>query len=190
MRALKAEVASLKSQLEATKPKKEVAPTKRVKTEIEEEYPTKVTLESDPEENARVIELLKLMDEENAMKNKEAAKVREKKREEEAKFVAAEKAKAESKKMTKGVEAAQAKAEVAKKKASAKKSTAKKAAKKASAKTAVAKTVEKESSGGGTAVATTDDWATLEESTLKRKTVAQLTEYLTGKVSQYHFLLT
>ena len=183
MRALKAEVASLKSQLEATKPKKEVAPTKRVKTEIEEEYPTKVTMESDPEENARVIELLKLMDEENAMKNKEAAKVREKKREEEAKFVAAEKAKAESKKMTKGVEAAQAKAE-------AKKSTAKKAAKKASAKTAVAKTVEKESSGGGTAVATTDDWATLEESTLKRKTVAQLTEYLTGKVSQYHFLLT
>ena len=35
------------------------------KTEIEEEYPNKFVMEGDPEEDARIIELLKAMDEEN-----------------------------------------------------------------------------------------------------------------------------
>ena len=132
MRSLQAEVLSLKKQLELAQggTKKKASSTKKqtIKTEIEQEYPKRVTLESDPDENARVIELLKEMDSENASKKKATRTALEKKREEESKFVASEKAKAVSKKMTKGVEAAQAKAEVAVKK---RKAATKKAATKA-----------------------------------------------------------
>eukprot|EP00984_Skeletonema_dohrnii_P009930 scaffold3828_cov110-Skeletonema_dohrnii-CCMP3373.AAC.1 len=84
--------------------------------------------------------------------------------------------------MTKGVEVAQAKAEVAtkKKRTAKKKSTATKAKAKTSAKkkTVTVKSAPapvKASSGPIT------DWTQLADSTLKRKTVAQLTEYLTEK---------
>ncbi|KAL7534529.1 hypothetical protein ACHAWF_004863 [Thalassiosira exigua] len=183
MRALQAEVSSLRSQLEKIEGEKNktTVKTKKVKTEIEEEYPSKVIVDTGADEGGRIIELLKEIDEENRQKKAEEL---EKKRVEEAKFVAKQKAKAESKKMTKGVEAAQAKAEVAKKEA------AKKKAKKASAKTksnavkrkATTKSVTKKAARA--VIATADDWASLAESTLKRKTVAQLTEYLTGKVSR------
>lgn len=178
MCALQAEVVYLRSQLEKTQGEKKKAPekTKTVTTEIEAEYPTKFVMETDPDEDERIVELLKLLDEENSIKKKKAAEELEKKREEEAKFVAAEKSKAISKKMTKGVEAAQAKAEVAKKKAAAKKSKKKSATK--STRKMATKSVAKKASR---TVATVDDWASLAESTLKRKTVAQLSEYLTGK---------
>lgn len=268
MRVLQAEVATLRSQLE----KKEGGRAKKTaktsitakKTEIEEEYPNKVVMESDPDEDGRIIEILKLLDEENASK-KMKADGRQMKREEEARFVASEKAKAEaaakaaaeaedfairaaaaaaklvekkilaekeaaaaaklaeetllaekeaaaaaakeaketllaekeaaaaaakeaeekmvenlvaaakaeSKKMTKGVEAAQAKAEVAKK------ATAKKGTKKSDVKakaTSTGKSPAKKVTAGDA-----EDWSTLAESTLKRKSVAQITDYLTGK---------
>ena len=77
--------------------------------------------------------------------------------------------------MTKGVEVAQAKAEVAtKKKRATKKKSATKAKAKTSAKKKATPAPAKAASGG-------NDWAQLAESTLKRKTVAQLTEYLTEK---------
>ena len=177
MSSLQAEVVLLKNQLDVAKGTKEKkGDTKvKVKTEIEEEYPTIVTMESDPEEDQRVVELLKLMDEENAIKKKAAAEALEKKREEEAKFVAAEKAKAESKKMAKGVESAQVKAEAVTKKM---KGATKKAATKSKSETKKKAVSKKKASGSAAA---SDDWTSLAESTLKRKTVAQLTEYLTGK---------
>eukprot|EP00581_Thalassiosira_minuscula_P006550 CAMPEP_0183742500 /NCGR_PEP_ID=MMETSP0737-20130205/64729_1 /TAXON_ID=385413 /ORGANISM="Thalassiosira miniscula, Strain CCMP1093" /LENGTH=555 /DNA_ID=CAMNT_0025978087 /DNA_START=90 /DNA_END=1757 /DNA_ORIENTATION=- len=192
MRALQAEVTSLRGQLakSAGGAKKKATKKKTVKTEIEEEYPTKVTMKSDPDEDSRIIELLKEMDEANLIQKKKAAEEAEKKREEEAKFVAAEKKKEESRKMTKGVEAAQKKAEAAKKKKSAKKKSAKKASTKVSAKTKTKTGAKQKASTKKSVakkapkvkvVATADDWALLAESTLKRKTVAQLTEYLTGK---------
>ena len=136
IRELQAEVSKLTSQLEkAEVGKKKV--TKAVaakKTEIEEEYPNKIVMEGDPEEDARIIELLKTMDEENKVKQAKAAAEAEKKREQEAKYVKTQKN--VDKKMTKGVEAAQAKAEVATKKkgAAKKKSTATKAKTKAATK--------------------------------------------------------
>lgn len=232
MRALQAEVANLRCRLEKAegerKEKSMMKTTKVVKTEIEEEYPDKVVMESDPDEEGRIIEILKLLDEENASKKKKAEGF-ELKREEEAKFVAAEKAKAEAaekakaeaedfairaaaetakkakekllaeeaaaaaaaaakkmeekllaneaaataaakeetKKMTKGVETAQAKA------GAEKKIITKKATK--SATTSTKSTAKKATASD------VDDWSTLAESTLKRKSVAQLTEYLTGK---------
>ncbi len=270
MRVLQAEVATLRSQLEKTEGgrTKKMAKTSITtkKTEIEEEYPNKVVMESDPDEDGRIIEILKLLDEENASK-KMKADGRQMKREEEARFVASEKAKAEaaakaaaeaedfairaaaaaaklvekkilaekeaaaaaklaeetllaekeaaaaaakeaketllaekeaaaaaakeaeekmvenlvaaaaakaeSKKMTKGVEAAQAKAEVAKK------ATAKKGTKKSDVKakaTSTGKSPAKKVTAGDA-----EDWSTLAESTLKRKSVAQITDYLTGK---------
>jgi len=190
MRSLQAEVLSLKKQLELAQgeTKKKASSTKKqtIKTEIEQEYPKRVTLESDPDENARVIELLKEMDSENASKKKATRTALEKKREEESKFVAAEKAKAVSKKMTKGVEAAQAKAEVAVKKRKA----ATKKAKGATAKSKSPPAKKQASVAKKTAAASSsDDWATLAESTLKRKTVAQLTDYLSGKVSLFDLMI-
>lgn len=189
MRSLQAEVLSLKKQLELAQggTKKKASSTKKqtIKTEIEQEYPKRVTLESDPDENARVIELLKEMDSENAVKKKATRKALEKKREEESKFVASEKAKAVSKKMTKGVEAAQAKAEVAVKKRKA-------ATKKAKSATAKSKSPVKKKAAVAkktAAAPSSDDWATLAESTLKRKTVAQLTDYLSGKVSLFDLMI-
>eukprot|EP00579_Thalassiosira_antarctica_P001485 CAMPEP_0201869562 /NCGR_PEP_ID=MMETSP0902-20130614/3030_1 /ASSEMBLY_ACC=CAM_ASM_000551 /TAXON_ID=420261 /ORGANISM="Thalassiosira antarctica, Strain CCMP982" /LENGTH=657 /DNA_ID=CAMNT_0048395089 /DNA_START=34 /DNA_END=2007 /DNA_ORIENTATION=- len=303
MRALEAEVSSLRSQVASSEggtKKKAATKTKAVKTEIEEMYPTKVVMKSDPDEDARLIELLKAMDEDGQIQQKKAAEELEKKREDESKFVAKEKKKAEQeaksvakeeaklvakekkkvaeeaksvakekkkaeeetkivakekkkaedesksvakekkkaeeetkvvakgkkkageeaklvakekkkaeeeakfvaeekeqaeeeakflakflekaerRNMTKGVEAAQAKAEVAKK---ATKKTAKKASTKA--KTVAKSTTATEKSPvvkkASTTAAPVDDWASLAESTLKRKTVAQLTEYLTGK---------
>lgn len=211
MRALQAEVASLRNQLAQSEggKKKKKGKTKTVLTEIEKEYPTKVFMERDPDEDVRIIEILKAMDKENQTAQKKAAAEAEKKREEEAKFVAAQKKKAASKKKTKGAEAAQAKAGVAKtKKAATKK--AKKASTKvksgAKRKTAVKKAATKKTAAATKKIVTEtkktvtepkktvtvtkrapastgaiDDWASLAESTLKRKTVAQLTEYLTGK---------
>jgi hypothetical protein len=179
---LQAQVSKLTSQLEKAEDGKKKA-TKAVvtkKTEIEEEYPNKFVMEGDPEEDARIIELLKAMDEENKGKQAKAAVEAEKKREQEAKYVKAQKN--VDKKMTKGVEAAQAKAEVVTKK---KKSSAKKksTATKAKAKTTPKKKAapKKAAPAPATASGSDDDWTQLAESTLKRKTVAQLTEYLTGK---------
>ena len=102
MRALQAEVATLRSRYEMAEGGGllEKAATKKatkavVKTEIEEEYPNKVVMESDPDEDGRIIEILKLLDEENATKKKKA-EASEMKREEEARFVASEKSKAEA----------------------------------------------------------------------------------------------
>jgi len=229
MRALKAEVTTLRSKLPRTeKLKVTTISFKDIKTEIEEEYPTKIIMESDSDEDSRIIEILKLLDEENAMK-KQKAEGMEKKREEEAIFVASEKAKvvaaekaeaedfaikaaaeakkalaakmaadekrrideataaaareavekmleeeAKSKKMTKGVETAQAKAETVKKTAT----------RKAAAKSATSVAIKSEDGKSTTKKATvidSDDWSTLSESTLKRKSVAQLNEYLTRK---------
>jgi len=189
MRALQVELSLLKKQLETPQGGKKKKKTKTVKTEIEKEYPTKVVMKSDPDEDGRILELLKALDEENKVKKQKAAEELEKKREEEAKFVAAEKKKAVSRKMTKGVEAAQAKAEVAKKKKAATKK-AKKASTKAKSvatkkttatKKAVTKKTVTVTKRAPRATANVDDWASLADSTLKRKTVAQLTEYLSGK---------
>ena len=229
MRALKAEVTTLRSKLPRTeKLKVTTISFKDIKTEIEEEYPTKIIMESDSDEDSRIIEILKLLDEENAMK-KQKAEGMEKKREEEANYVASEKAKVEaaekalaeaedfaikaaaeakkvlaakmaadekrrkataaaareavekmleeeakSNKMTKGVETAQVKAETVKKTAT----------RKAAAKSATSVAIKSEDGKSTTKKATvidSDDWSTLSESTLKRKSVAQLNEYLTRK---------
>jgi len=223
MRALKAEVTTLRSKLPRTeKLKVTTISFKDIKTEIEEEYPKKIIMESDSDEDSRIIEILKLLDEENAMK-KQKAEGMEKKREEEANFVASEKAKvvaaekvaikaseakkvlaakmaadeirrideataaaareavekmleeeAKSKKRTKGVETAQVKAETVKKTAT----------RKAAAKSATSVAIKSENGKSTTKKATvidSDDWSTLSESTLKRKSVAQLNEYLTRK---------
>lgn len=106
MRALKAEVMTLRSKLPAVEKVK--ATTKSFKdmtTGIEEEYPTKVVMENDPDEDGRIIELLKLLDEENATKKKKAEGIEEKKRVEETKVRASEKA------MNVAAEKAMAKAE-------------------------------------------------------------------------------
>ena len=202
IRELQAEVSKLNSQLEQAKEgkKKAVKAVTAKKTEIEEEYPDKVTLEGDPDEDARIIEILKMMDEENIAKKAKAAVEAEKKREEEAKYVKSQKNIDE--KMTKGVEVAQAKAEVAtqKKRTTKKKSTATKAKAKTSAKkttvTVKAAPAPVKASSGPINDTVTEkaapapakassgpinDWTQLADSTLKRKTVAQLTEYLTEK---------
>lgn len=226
IRSLQAELANLRSQVSKSDEVKVVKTVKSIKTEIEEEFPTKVTMEMDPDQDGRIIDILKLMDEENAMKQKKIGAELEKKREAEAKFVAAEKAKAddakrakseaveaekvraakeavekrlaseataaatvpkiESKKAVKGTEVAKPKEEVAKKTST--KKTAKGAteyqpdvAKKAATKSATKKAASKSASGSNA-----DDWTTLAESTLKRKSVAQLTEYLVGRVSTFH----
>ncbi len=97
----------------------------------------------------------------------------------------------ESERMAKEVEAAQAEAEVAEKKSKgteskkastnkkltkSKKSSSKK--KKKSTKTAVEVTTPPVAS-----TAADNEWASLADSTLKRKTIAQLTDYLTERVS-------
>ena len=197
IRDLQAEVSKLNSQLEkAEEGKKKAAKAVAAKkTEIEEEYPNKVIMEGDPDEDARIIEILKMMDEENKVKVAKAAAEAEMKREEEAKFVKSQKN--VDTKMTKGVEAAQAKAEVATKKTGATK-------KKITSTKAKAKTSPKEKAVPAPVVeaaapvkapapvesaapveapapveaAAANDWTQLAESTLKRKTVAQLTEYL------------
>ncbi|KAL7443335.1 hypothetical protein ACHAXM_008878 [Skeletonema potamos] len=202
IRELQTEVSKLNTQLEkAEEGKKKAVETVVAKTEIEEEYPNKVTLEGDPEEDARIIELLKMMDEENKAKKAKAAAEAEKKREEEAKYVKSQKN--IDKKMTKGVEAAQAKAEVATKKtrATKKKSTATKAKAKTSTKkkTTSEKAAPKSETEASPVAAKEpepvaanepesdaandggDDWTQLAESALKRKTVKELTEYLTEK---------
>ena len=202
IRELQAEVSKLNSQLEQAKEgkKKAVKAVTAKKTEIEEEYPDKVTLEGDPDEDARIIEILKMMDEENIAKKAKAAVEAEKKREEEAKYVKSQKNIDE--KMTKGVEVAQAKAEVAtqKKRTTKKKSTATRAKAKTSAKkttvTVKAAPAPVKASSGPINDTVTEkaapapakassgpinDWTQLADSTLKRKTVAQLTEYLTEK---------
>ena len=190
--SLQAEVVSLRSQLsKATGSVKKAAGKKAAaKSEIEEEFPTKFTMESDPDEDGRIVELLKLMDEDNKSSKKAKSVAMEKKREEEARFVASEKMKAE-----KGAESAKSKSSVAtkKKKKSTKKKAQKKAVKKASTKKKAAKKkatktiskVEVVSAPSPEKVvvvkANPDDWKTLADSTLKRKTIAQLTDYLTGK---------
>jgi len=267
--ATQMQVTSLRNELDKAegKKKKRVKTRKASKTEIEEEYPNKVLIQDEGDIDERIVEMLKLMDAENAITQKKAGEELEKKREEEAKFVAAEKLKAESKKMTKGAETAQANTEVAikgnaasekakksnttaKRKTATKKSVSKKApvaatplvkkapvrakpaekkapvvakpaakkapvaekpvAKKApvvakpAAKKApvaeklvakkapvVAKPDEKKATKATepatkkaprrAASTKVDDWATLADSTLKRKTVAQLTGYLTEK---------
>lgn len=233
IRALQAEVASLKSQVSKYDEVKVVKKAVSVKTEIEEEFPTKFTMETDPDEDGRIIDILKLIDEENAMKQTKIAEELEQKREAEAKFVASEKAKAdfaerakseaveaenaraakeaeekktasevaaaaatatttvtatpkiERKEVNKGTEVAKTKAEVTKK------VSTKKATKGASEtqldvpKKAATKSATKKSPKPATAN-NADDWAALAESTLKRKSVAQLTEYLVGRVSSFH----
>lgn len=264
MLALKAEVSSLRSELatyKGGKKKKAAANTKTVKTEIEEAYPTKVVMETDPDEDARVIELLKALDNENRTRKNETVAKLEKKREEEAKAVAkgqkkaaaeaarlagetkakaaakdkaaakaksaaaektaaeaarlaeekkakaaaADKAVAEAtsaaakrKRRTKGVETLRATAEGARK--TAVKKTAQNKAKtgapqKGATKTTTTISVKKQATKTTTKVSTNksvvkkasrtyssiDDWALLADSTLKRKTVVQLTEYLTEK---------
>ena len=222
IRALQTELATLKSQLSRNNAIKEEKTVKSVKTEIEEEFPTKVTMETDPDQDGRIIDILKLMDEENALKQKRVAEELESKREAEAKFVASEKAKLEvaeraisdaaeaengragkeeeekkivsktavatsapnieRKEVNKGSEVSKPKSEVAKK-ASTKKAT--KGAteilsdvpKKPTTKLSTKRTSKTATSSNA------DDWATLAESTLKRKSVAQLTEYLVGRVS-------
>lgn len=221
IRALQTELATLKSHISKNNAAKEKKTVKSVKTEIEEEFPTKVTLETDPDQDGRIIDLLKLMDEENAMKQKRVPEELESKREAEAKFVASEKAKLdvaerakseaaeaesvravkeaeekkiaseavaaataapiiESKELNKGTEVSNPKAEVAKK-ASIKKATKgvtetqSDVPKKSTTKSSTKKTSKAATSSN------TDDWATLAESTLKRKSVAQLTEYLVGR---------
>ena len=77
--------------------------------------------------------------------------------------------------MAKGVESAQVKAEAVTKKM---KGATKKAATKSKSGTKKKAVSKKKASGSAAA---SDDWTSLAESTLKRKTVAQLTEYLTGK---------
>jgi len=189
MRDLQAELSLLKKQLEAPQGGKKKKKTKTVKTEIEQEYPIKVVMESDPDEDGRILELLKALDKENEIKKQKVAKELENKREEEAKFVAAEKKKAVSRKMTKGVEAAQAKAEVAKKTKAATKKAKKASTKVKSAATKKTTTTKKAANKKTVTVtkrvpratANVDNWASFAESTLKRKTVAQLTEYLSGK---------
>jgi len=222
-------VTTLRSKLPRTeKLKVTTISFKDIKTEIEEEYPTKIIMESDSDEDSRIIEILKLLDEENAMK-KQKAEGMEKKREEEANYVASEKAKvvaaekalaeaedfaikaaaeakkvlaakmaadekrrkataaaareavekmleeeAKSYKMTKGVETAQVKAETVKKTST----------RKAAAKSATSVAIKSEDGKSTTKKATvidSNDWSTLSESTLKRKSVAQLNEYLTRK---------
>ena len=114
MRALQAEVATLRSRLEKAesggKGKSMMKTTKVVKTEIEEEYPDNVVMESDPDEDGWIIEILKLLNEENASKKKKAEGF-ELKREEEARFVAAEKAKFEAAEKAKAEAAEKAKVE-------------------------------------------------------------------------------
>lgn len=231
MRALKAEVTTLRSKLTRREKVKVTSISfKDIKTEIEEEFPMKIVMESDPDEDSRIIEILRLLDEENATK-KQKAEGMEKKREEEANFVASKKAKAvaaekavadaedfaikaaanakkslaakmaadekrhideaaaavareavkkmleeeaNSTKMSKRVETAQAKAETVKKTAT----------RKAAAKSATSVAVKSDDGKATTkkaAVIDSDDWSTLSESTLKRKSVAQLNEYLTRK---------
>lgn len=226
IRTLRAELASLKSQISKNDEVKMEKKAVSVKTEIEEEFPMKFTMETDPDEDSRIIEILKLMDEENAMKQKKIADELEQNREAESKFVAAEKAKAdfaerakaeaveaentraakqaeenkiasevtatatatpkiERKEVNKGSEVAKPKAEVAKK------VSTKKATKGASEtqldipKKAATKSATKKSPKPAT-TNNADDWAGLAESTLKRKSVAQLTEYLVGRVSLFH----
>ena len=189
--SLQAEVVSLRSQLSKATGSVEKAAGKKAaaKSEIEEEFPTKFTMESDPDEDGRIVELLKLMDEDNKSSKKAKSVAMEKKREEEARFVASEKMKAE-----KGAESAKSKSSAAtKKKKSIKKKAQKKAVKKASTKKKAAKKkatktiskVEVVSAPSPEKVvvvkANPDDWKTLADSTLKRKTIAQLTDYLTGK---------
>jgi hypothetical protein len=222
IRALQTELATLKSQLSRNNAMKDEKTVKSVKTEIEEEFPTKVTMETDPDQDGRIIDILKLMDEENALKQKRVAEELESKREAEAKFVASEKAKLEvaeraisdaaeaengragkeeekkkivsktavvtsapnieRKEVNKGSDVSKPKSEVAKK-ASTKKATKgateilSDAPKKPTTKLSTKKTSKTATSSNA------DDWATLAESTLKRKSVAQLTEYLVGRVS-------
>lgn len=258
MLALQAEVSSLRSELatyKGGKKKKAAANTKTVKTEIELAYPTKVVMETDPDEDDRVIELLKVLDNENRTQKNEAVAKLEKKREEEAKALAkkqkkaaaeaarleeekkakvaakaksaaAEKAAAEAvrlaeekkvkaaaaekaateaastaaerKRRTKGVETSRATAEGARKTAVKKTSqskaktgapqkgatkttttvSVKKQAAKIMSKVSAKKSVVKKASRTYSSI---DDWALLADSTLKRKTVVQLTEYLTEK---------
>ena len=236
IRALQAEVAALKSQIGKSEGGKEKKVVNIIKTEIEEEYPTKIVMETDPDQDVRIIEILKLLDEENAMKQKLVADELERKREAEAKFVASEKAKADVVKQAKAAaaeadkvradreaeekviaaKAATAKVDDTKVKASAaatkiedtkvnkgsdvskakvegpKKVPTKKTSK-SSAETqldAKKKTSTKSATKKTSKLATTsnaDDWALLAESTLKRKSIAQLTDYLIGRVSPYQF---
>lgn len=193
MRALSAEVASLRAQLAQTTAKKQSAGKKAAKTEIEDE--PQGPMERDSEEESRIIELLKEMDEANKARQDLVKAANEKKREEEAKYLAAQKRAEEAALMAKEVEEAQAKAEAEKRMASkgaasaTKKSTdtetksAKKASKKSSAKAKRKTSPKQQSAPPATAASDDDAWSSLSDSTLKRKTVAQITEYLTEKVS-------
>jgi hypothetical protein len=225
IRALQAEVATLRAQIGKDEVKMEKKSLKSIKTEIEEEYPTKVTMETDPDQDDRIIDILKLMDEENAMKQKKISGELENKREAEAKFVASEKAKAdvakrikadadeaekvraakeadekrlateaaaaaaaaaiklESKTVDKGAEVTKPKAAVAKKASTKKTSKSDTETPSDVKKKSATKLATKKAATKSATTSNADDWATLAESTLKRKSVAQLTEYLVGRVS-------
>eukprot|EP00804_Cyclotella_cryptica_P002083 CCRYP_006503-RA/>CCRYP_006503-RA protein AED:0.11 eAED:0.11 QI:231/0.83/0.71/1/0.83/0.71/7/34/1041 len=207
--SLKSQVTSLQMQLKKIESSTKTMPKNDTyKSEIEEEYPTKVTMERDPEEDSRIVELLKEMDEENKQKKLMIREQLETKREEEAKYVAEQKAKAEAEqlakeeaarleaeaakveaeKMAKEVEDAQSKAEEAKiksveKGASAKKvgPTPKKAVKKAAKSKGKSVTKKISKSPDSPSPAASNEWHSLSDATLNRKTVAEITAYLTER---------
>jgi len=186
------------------KNKTDTTDSNTVKTEIKEACPTEVFMESDPDEDEHVIELLRVLDEENRTQkvkakfaeeeNKKATAVAEK---DQAKVAMKDKATSvvvKRKRPTKGIETTQAKAEVGTKLAMKTKASntaqmganpppVMKTMTKFSAKQPVARKTS--STRPGKKVSRTnapiDNWALLAESTLKRKTVAQLTEYLIDK---------
>ena len=214
--ALQMKISNLESQLDKTK-KRTSKKGDNFKSEIEQEYPNRFTLERDPDENARIIEIVKEMDEENKEKMRLRREQLEKEREKEAKYVALQKAKAEAaaeakakaeaeKKAAAEAKAAQ-EAEVekmiarkvkntqtdaekgrtksVKKGAETKKATP--APKNSNKKTkssgkAKTKSVTKKSAKSVSGRTPVSDWQKLSEATIKRKTVAELTSYLTEKV--------
>lgn len=139
--SLRAKVASLESQLSSYRTKSTTKKSARFISEIEEAYPNKITLEKDPDENARILELVKEMDEENKEKMRIAREQLENEREKEAKYVALQKAKAEEEEAAAKVAAEKAEAEKKARKAeeAAAKAKAEKEAKEAAKKEAAAK---------------------------------------------------
>lgn len=228
IQTLQAKVENLESELSKYKlsGKKTI---KSLKTEIEEEYPVKITMDKDPDEDTRILEIIREIEEENKEKMRIVREQLDMEREKEAKFVALQKAKAEeeaaaaelkaeaekkaaaeakataekleaervarvadAEKMAREVEAAQAVAEEAKIKSVAKGADSKKASEAASKKSTKKTTTSiktrgksasrKSTKSSSSGRASISDWQSLSEATLKRKTVAEITEYLSEKV--------
>jgi len=175
--------------------------------------PVITVMERDQDEDERFLELIKQVDEENkatATKKKAAAekpqtkakskakaqtskaksksKATDKKKEE----VVAEKKSEPKKSKVKGADRVAAAVEElapkatkkSAKKSASKKSSAKKSAKKAKKAAAAAAAAEEEPFFASPAAGIDNPWSSLSDSTLKRKTIAQLSEYLTERGAQ------